>query len=206
MTRSEALALYAERAAAAGTEVEVFPALELPSRLDALLAATKARSAALPSAGWPPGLREIVAAAMRRGGCREVGPVRQGEGYVWDRAALADAELGVTFCDGFVADTGSLVFPAGPGLGTLSSLLPGIHLALSRPEACRESLAAYLASVACALPSRLTFVTGPSRTGDIEATMTRGVHGPGRVLHWILTESIPATPPSPSDSSEARAR
>jgi L-lactate utilization protein LutC len=206
MTRSAALALYVLNSGAAGVEVEVFAAQELPARLEALLAATNPGAVAVPATGWPPGLREIVASALRRRGCPEVGPAPRDEGYSWDRDALAGAGLGVTFCDAFVADTGSLVFAAGPGLGTLASLLPWVHLALSRPEACHESLAGYLAHLAGALPSRLTLVTGPSRTGDIEATMSRGVHGPGRVLHWILAEPAPATSPSPSDSTEAPVR
>ena len=65
--------------------------------------------------------------------------------------------------------------------------LPEVHLALSYPEGCRGSLADYLPDVSRALPSRLTLVTGPSRTGDIEATMTTGVHGPRKVFHYILT-------------------
>ena len=43
-------------------------------------------------------------------------------------------------------------------------------------------------------PSRLTLVTGPSRTGDIELTMTTGVHGPGKVLHFILDRVDPEAP------------
>jgi L-lactate dehydrogenase complex protein LldF len=35
----------------------------------------------------------------------------------------------------------------------------------------------------------MTLVTGPIRTGDIEATMTKGVHGPGKVVHFILEEA-----------------
>ncbi|MBI5018497.1 MAG: LUD domain-containing protein [Deltaproteobacteria bacterium] len=194
MTPSEALTLYVERARAAGAEVEVFSARELPARLDGLLAATGARAVAVPATGWPPGLREVVAASLRRGGCQEVSPALRGRAYAWDRAALAAARLGITFCDGFVADTGSLVVPSGAGLGTLASLLPWVHLALSRPEGCHESLEGYLGRAAGALPSRLTFVTGPSRTGDIEATMTQGVHGPGRVLHWILAGPGPLEP------------
>lgn len=197
MRSAEVLALYVERSRAAGAEVEVLSADDLHARLDALLADTKPRAVAVPAMGWPPGLRETVSSALRRGGCAQVSPVPRDEGYSWDRDALAGAGLGVTFCDGFVADTGSLVFPSGPGFGTLASLLPWVHLALSRLQGCHESLAGYLAHVAGALPSRLTLVTGPSRTGDIEATMTRGVHGPGRVLHWILAEPAPTSFSSP---------
>ena len=54
-------------------------------------------------------------------------------------------------------------------MGTLAALLPEVHLALSYAEGCRAGLADYLRERGNALPSRLTLVTGPSRTGDIEA-------------------------------------
>jgi L-lactate utilization protein LutC len=57
---------------------------------------------------------------------------------------------------------------------------------LSYAKDCRPDLGGYLAEFGADIPSRLTFVTGPSRTGDIEASMTTCVHGPGRVLHWII--------------------
>jgi len=111
-------------------------------------------------------------------------------GYEWNRLALGSAILGITFCEAFIAETGSLAFPCGPGLGTLASLLPETHLALSYAKDCRPDLGGYLAEFGADIPSRLTFVTGPSRTGDIEASMTTCVHGPGRVLHWIITGTL----------------
>jgi L-lactate utilization protein LutC len=62
-------------------------------------------------------------------------------------------------------------------------------LAVGSSGSVVPGLGAHLAAIRSKLPSRLTLVTGPSRTGDIEGTMSTGVHGPGRVLHWILAES-----------------
>jgi L-lactate utilization protein LutC len=115
-------------------------------------------------------------------------PQQSPEGYTWDRERLAGASIGITWRVAFLADTGSLVLPAGPGMGTLASLLPEIHLALSFAAGCRAGLADYLSQIGCSLPSRLTLATGPSRTGDIEAAMTPGVHGPRTVVHLILED------------------
>lgn len=141
---------------------------------------------ALPTNGWPSGLKENVAAALASFGCRLVSPQPEDGGYGWNRGLLAKALLGVTYCRTFLAETGSLVVPSGPGMGTLATLLPPIHLALSHPDGCRANLADHLADLEGSLPSRLTLITGPSRTGDIEASMTKGVHGPREVHHWIL--------------------
>jgi L-lactate utilization protein LutC len=182
------MARYRETATAAGAEVEFFPEVDLEPRLRDFLNREAIREIALPSSGWPPALRAAVAGVLEAAGCRAVGPRAQGEGFAWDRKELARAGLGITFCPVYLGDTGSLVFPAGPGMGTLASLLPPVHLALSVLEGLKEGLGEYLSETRGLLPSRLTLVSGPSRTGDIEATMTKGVHGPGRVLHWILND------------------
>jgi hypothetical protein len=145
---------------------------------------------ALPASGWPQGLREEVESAFVSRGCRVVSPHETSSGYAWDRDLLATALLGITYCNHFLAETGSLVVSAGPGMGTLASLLPPVHLALSHPDGCRGNLSDYLSDLAGALPSRLTLITGPSRTGDIEASMTKGVHGPREVHHWILGDPV----------------
>lgn len=206
MTDPEALKLYAQRAGAAGVEVEFIEPKDLPARLEALFyqmsgpscseASAKppefshgaARLAAVPATGWPDGLREEVESILAASGFEIVSPRKRSDGYIWDRERLAGASLGITFCAAFLAETGSIATPAGPGMGTLASLLPEVHLALSYADGCREGLSDYFIDHSGSLPSRLTLITGPSRTGDIEATMTKGVHGPRRVLHWIMND------------------
>ncbi len=184
---------YVSRAAAAGVEVEIIAPMSLSGRLGALLSecgassAQAERVAALPATGWPQTLREEVASTLEWAGFQVESPLKTSDGFIWRRKELAKAVLGITFCELFLAETGSLLLAAGLGAGTLASLMPEIHLALSRSDGCRQNLSEYLSHLSGALPSRLTLVTGPSRTGDIELSMTKGVHGPKRVLHWILT-------------------
>lgn len=175
---------YAEQARAAGVEVEFLEPESLAGRLAGLLSSLEYPATACPARGWPPGLWEPVEKTLRGAGCRIIRPEPAAEGYEWDRGALSGAGLGITPCDAYLAETGSLAFPAGLGRGPLASLLPPVHLALSAPGRCLEDLGEYLALAP--LPSRLQLVTGPSRTGDIEGTLSTGVHGPGRVLHWIV--------------------
>jgi L-lactate dehydrogenase complex protein LldG len=100
------------------------------------------------------------------------------------RDEQASADIGVTGCDGAIAETGSLVLLSGRGRSRAVSLLPAVHLAVVRRQDLYFSMgeffareAARIGSVACC-----TFVTGPSRTADIELTLTLGVHGPGKVI------------------------
>jgi L-lactate dehydrogenase complex protein LldG len=99
------------------------------------------------------------------------------------REEQALADVGITGCDRAIAETGSLALITRPGRSRAVSLLPPFHIAvLSRLhfcytmaeffEDCRHELAA---------ASSCTFITGPSRTADIELTLTLGIHGPGRV-------------------------
>jgi L-lactate dehydrogenase complex protein LldG len=96
--------------------------------------------------------------------------------------------VGVTGAQGGLADTGSIALISGPGRGRLASLLPPIHIALLPQSKLYPSLPAFLAAqpTATEIGSNLVFITGPSRTGDIEMTLSMGVHGPGEV-HVILT-------------------
>ena len=106
------------------------------------------------------------------------------------KAALTQAEavrIGLTGVRGALADTGAIALVSGPGRGRLASLLPPVHIALLPASKLYPSLPAFLAAnpTATADGSNLVFIAGPSRTGDIEMTLTMGVHGPGAV-HVII--------------------
>ncbi|MFO7693406.1 MAG: lactate utilization protein, partial [Vicinamibacterales bacterium] len=97
--------------------------------------------------------------------------------------SLAGVGLGVTGAFAALADTGGLVLVSGPGRGRLSSLLPPVHVAVVEARRLRPSLAALLAEEPGLLDagSNVVVVAGPSRTADIEMTLTHGVHGPKHV-------------------------
>jgi len=177
---------YLAMARSAGVEVAVFPADELADRLSTFLQELRPAAAACPTAGWAEPLWEAAVSALGKAGCTVVRPHQGVEGFSWDRDALAAAELGITPCEAYIAETGSLFFYGGAGSGSLASLLPPVHLALSAARSGYPDLGTRLGELPRPLPSRLHLITGPSRTGDIEATLSTGVHGPRRVVHWIV--------------------
>jgi L-lactate dehydrogenase complex protein LldG len=100
------------------------------------------------------------------------------------RERQAAAQIGVTGCDAAIAETGSLVLLSGHGKPRSASLLPPVHLAVLRRNDLRFSMGEFFAAHADAVAGAAccTVVTGPSRTADIELTLTVGVHGPGEVI------------------------
>ncbi len=100
------------------------------------------------------------------------------------RDEQAAAEVGLTACHGAIAETGSLALVSLRGCARAVSLLPPVHVAVVRPEDLFEEMGEFFAARAAVIgsASNLTFVTGPSRTADIELSLTIGVHGPGRVV------------------------
>jgi L-lactate dehydrogenase complex protein LldG len=100
------------------------------------------------------------------------------------RASAADAPIGLTGCDAAIAETASLVTFSAPGRPRTVSLLPPVHVALVRREqlcfSMREVLSRYREQFEHA--ASCTIITGPSRTADIELTLTLGIHGPARVV------------------------
>lgn len=104
----------------------------------------------------------------------------------WEKAFSAD--LGVTSVDWAIAETGSLAVAARPGRGRSVSLLPPVYVALLEPSQIVPDLFDVFAKLElekAQLPSGLSLITGPSKTGDIQLKLTTGVHGPGEV-HAIV--------------------
>jgi len=66
------------------------------------------------------------------------------------------------------------------------SLPPRVHLAIVRPEMLRADMHQVFAEAKD--HHYLVFITGPSRTADIELTVTLGVHGPKNLYVWIVEE------------------
>ena len=114
------------------------------------------------------------------------------------REWLAHAELGLSGVDYVIAETGTLVLMARAGQMRGVSLLPPVHVAVARTSQVIATLADYLllaqavgADLQQYLTSCVSFVTGPSRTGDIELKLTVGVHGPGELHLLVLDDGNP---------------
>jgi len=106
-------------------------------------------------------------------------------------AFLAGCGVGVTAVDYAIAETGTLVLTSDEEQSLLVSLLPAIHIAVVHQHQISSSLATVIEKLnhermLRAAPCRTaTFITGPSRTSDVELTLSIGVHGP-KALHVIM--------------------
>lgn len=101
-----------------------------------------------------------------------------------DKHALAACDLGVTGADAAFPETGTLLLRSDPDRPRMVSLLPRIHLAIIDAGILQPDLSPALEMVKG--EGYFVFVTGPSRTADIELTVTIGVHGPKALHVWSL--------------------
>lgn len=110
------------------------------------------------------------------------------------KQALMQADVGITGAEYAIADTGTLVLISGGEQHRLISLVPPVHICFLDSTRIVPDLSAlisrvhaerYSSEVSGPSPRVMTFITGMSRTADIELTLTRGVHGP-REVHVLL--------------------
>jgi L-lactate dehydrogenase complex protein LldG len=102
-----------------------------------------------------------------------------------DKHEMAQCDLGITEADFLLPETGTLVLRSSAERPRAVSLLPRIHLAMVRPEMLRADMHQVFAEAKD--HHYLVFITGPSRTADIELTVTLGVHGPRDLYVWMIT-------------------
>jgi L-lactate dehydrogenase complex protein LldG len=97
---------------------------------------------------------------------------------------VAECDLGVTGADFALPETGTLVLRSSIERPRTVSLLPRVHLALIRPACLRADL--HQVFDEAQHDGYFVFVTGPSRTADIELTVTVGVHGPKTLCVFLI--------------------
>jgi L-lactate dehydrogenase complex protein LldG len=108
----------------------------------------------------------------------------------YDVREMENCDAGVTECDALVAQTGSVLVTARSAGGRALSVLPPHHVVLARRAQFVPDLPAAFALLerkyAESYPSFISFITGPSRTGDIERILVLGAHGPKKltILCW----------------------
>jgi len=104
----------------------------------------------------------------------------------FDKDALEGCDAGLTTCEALVAQTGSILVSSATCGGRALSVLPHVHVVVATADQVvpplADALDAARARYAGRLPSMLSFITGPSRTGDIERILVLGAHGPKELI------------------------
>ena len=99
-----------------------------------------------------------------------------------DSKSLEKSSVGITACDALIGQTGSILLTARSAGGRALSVLPPHHLVIARADQLVPDLPAAFELLSARYgenyPSFITFITGPSRTGDIERILVLGAHGP----------------------------
>ena len=108
----------------------------------------------------------------------------------YDRDALEACDAGLTECESLVAQTGSVCVTALSSGGRTLSVLPPHHIVIARQEQLVSDLTAAYERLAkkygTDYPSFVGFITGPSRTGDIERILVLGAHGPKKLTVLLV--------------------
>jgi L-lactate dehydrogenase complex protein LldG len=110
------------------------------------------------------------------------------------RQQVFDSYIGVTAADFCMADTATLVMRIRAGQARSVSLVPAIHIAVIELDQIIADLKELQILLKWdpqerkeGLTNCMTFISGPSKTADIEATMVRGAHGPREVYIFVIT-------------------
>ena len=103
---------------------------------------------------------------------------------------LEGCDVGITECDALIAQTGSVLVTNRSAGGRALSVLPPHHVVLARREQLLRDLPAAFQFLkqkyGANYPSMMSFITGPSRTGDIERILVLGAHGPKRLTIFCI--------------------
>ncbi|MDQ6788585.1 MAG: lactate utilization protein [Acidobacteriota bacterium] len=101
---------------------------------------------------------------------------------------LFECDLGITGAQFGIAETGTLVLESEREFNRLTSLVPPIHVCVLKAKNIRQTLGETLTMLEKDLSRTITFITGPSRTSDIELTLAIGVHGPAELFVILIDE------------------
>jgi L-lactate dehydrogenase complex protein LldG len=109
------------------------------------------------------------------------------------RRRIIDSYIGITSADFCMADSATLVMRTRPGQARTVSLLPSIHIAVIELDQIIADLKELYALIKWdphisteGVTNCMTFISGPSKTADIEATMVHGAHGPREVHIFVI--------------------
>lgn len=97
--------------------------------------------------------------------------------YDYTREAVDEIQFGITRAAGAIAETGSIVLKDRSTSNRLAALAPWIHVAAVAPDEIHRTIADALSALGD--DPNVVWVTGPSKTADVEGILVEGVHGPG---------------------------
>lgn len=182
-TDADLVQRFAAAARRALIDTSVCRMADWPVVAAAALAETSVRSVVLAPATLDPRLAlhlDALAAALSARG------IAVSEGFDDDTLFTVDAGLVGVFCA--VAETGSLVCPAGAGRPRGVSLIPPALLAVLHADQIVPDLIDAFDRIGpgVASCSNVNLITGPSKTADVEGVLVTGVHGPGRVAVVVV--------------------
>jgi L-lactate dehydrogenase complex protein LldG len=126
-------------------------------------------------------------AAIREAGIEITHPEMHDEFRQESIESIRGAQVGLTGVDAAVAATGTMVFSTAPGKGRLPTVIAPVYIAVVTIDQLLPRLEDWIAEQRAANlelmwnSANICFVTGPSRTADIEMQMVLGAHGPGKV-------------------------
>ena len=107
-----------------------------------------------------------------------------------DTTSLEECDAGISECDALVAQTGTVVVTSRTAGGRALSCLPPHHVVIARQSQLVPDLPAAFELIKPKYgndyPSMISFITGPSRTGDIERILVLGAHGPKQLTILLL--------------------
>jgi L-lactate dehydrogenase complex protein LldG len=110
--------------------------------------------------------------------------------HAFDKSALEACDAGITACEALVAQTGSILVSSATCGGRALSILPHVHVVVATCDQIVGTLGDALhfcqARADGRMPSMLSFITGPSRTGDIERILVLGAHGPKELVVILI--------------------
>lgn len=106
------------------------------------------------------------------------------------KTGLADCDVSITGCECLVARTGTIVMSSAQESGRSTSVYAPVHICIAYSNQLvydvKDALQLVKEKYSNAIPSLVTFATGPSRTADIEKTLVVGVHGPKEVYLFLV--------------------
>lgn len=102
------------------------------------------------------------------------------------REELFSVDAGVSTAQLAIAETGTLVLRSSSERHRLVSLVPPVHVCVLKAGDIRPSMDVVLEEMSNQIDPAITFITGPSRTSDIELTLAIGVHGPKRLIVVLI--------------------